>query len=59
MITNIREGRWQGNHLISQGLTQGTQEITMPNVLCITNLADKIDFIYPERFNTPNFTKQI
>ena len=35
----------RGNNLISQDQTQGTQEITVQNVLCITNLADAIDFI--------------
>jgi len=59
IITNIGATRWKGNHLICQRKTQGTQEITMPNVLCITNLADAIDFIDSDRFNTPNFNSRL
>jgi len=50
----IGNGKWKGNHLISQEQIQGTQEITVLNLLCMTNIAGAIDFIYPERFNKSN-----
>ena len=59
IITKIAEGNWKGNNLISQEQTQGTQEVIVRNILCTTILADAIDFIYPERFNTPIFTSRL
>jgi len=59
MITKIGEWKWKGYNRISQEQKQGTQEITMANNLCITNLVDAIDFIFPQRFNSPNFTSRL
>ena len=59
MILAIGRGTWKGDHCISEDKQTGRQEILIPNVRCITDEQEAIDFLYPNKFNTNNFTKRV
>jgi len=38
--------------------TIGSQELRIPNIKCITDLQEAVNFIYPHLFNTPEFQRR-
>jgi len=59
MILSIGRGTWKGDNYIMEDNEAGTQEIFIPNIRCITDEQEAIDFLYPNQFNTTNFTKRV
>jgi len=59
MILAIGRGTWRGDNCTSEDKQTGRQEILIPNVRCITDEQEAIDFLYPNKFNTNNFTKRV
>jgi len=54
----IGEGRWKGSNYESENLDLGTQNILIPNVKCITEQKEGLHYMYPNGFNTENFTNR-
>jgi len=54
----IGEGRWKGSNYESENLDLGTQNILIPNVKCITEQKEGLQYMYPNGFNTENFTNR-
>ena len=59
MILSIGRGTWKGDNYIMEDNEADTQEIFIPNVRCITDEQEAIDFLNPNQFNTTNFTKRV
>jgi len=59
MILAIGRGTWRAPYYIGEDKITGTQEIYLPNVRCITDEKEALRFIYPDDFNTANFTKRV
>ena len=58
MIVNIGNGTWKGENCIGEDRFCGSQELLIPNIKCLTNHQEALDFIYPNKFSTPNFHKR-
>jgi len=59
MILAIGRGTWRASNYIGEDKITGIQEIYLPNVRCITDEKEALQFIYPDNFNTANFTKRV
>jgi len=59
MILAIGRGTWRAPYYVGEDKITGTQEIYLPNVRCITDEKEALQFIYPDNFNTANFTKRV
>ena len=58
MIVNIGEGTSRNGKCIEEDTTIGSQELLIPNIKCMTDLQEAVNFIYPHRFNTPEFQRR-
>ena len=58
MILKIGNGRWKGSNCESENLDLGTQNIVIPNVKCITEQEEGLQYMYSNGFNTENFTNR-
>ena len=59
MILSIGRGTWRGDNYFTEDKTLGSQQILLPNIRCIMDEQEAIDFLYPNQFNTINFNKRV
>ena len=59
MILSIGRGTWRGDNYFTEDKTLGSQQILQPNIRCIMDEQEAIDFLYPNQFNTINFNKRV
>jgi len=58
MIVNIGEGTSRNGKCIEEDTTIGSQALLIPNIKCITDLQEAVNFIYSHRFNKPEFQRR-